>query len=83
MMRRVTTSTPLCALTTTATVSTAGSWTGGAGGWVAKTWSFGTLNYTVSSGKYFALELTVPVTSGGDVMFAYDTTTYRSAVQVG
>jgi hypothetical protein len=71
-----------CTVVATATVSSAGSWTGGASGWIPKAFDFGTPNYTVPNGAYLTVQVSVPPGSGGDVMFAYDTTAYPSGLTV-
>ncbi|MBV9043170.1 MAG: hypothetical protein JOZ68_19435, partial [Acidimicrobiia bacterium] len=61
------------------TVAVAGTST-----WAENDWELGVSTpYTVPANHYLGLTVSVPSTSGGDVMVAYDTTSYPSAVQAG
>lgn len=51
-------------------------WSGGASTWVQHTLDFGSVNYTVASGRTLAVKTIVNNASGDDLWFAYDTTSY-------
>lgn len=67
----------------TAPVLSSAPWSTVAGGWASKTWTFGPVSRTIAAGRVLQVRLAVTGSSGDDVMFAYDTTTYRSALSVG
>jgi hypothetical protein len=50
------------------------------GGWVSRDWDLGTLNHTVQAGRILQVRVVVLGSSGDDMNFAYDTTTYRSVL---
>src|SRR5206468_437318 len=49
---------------------------GDTGTWIQDTFNFGFVNYTLGPGKAVGFKVMVGAASGGDMWFAYDTTTY-------
>jgi signal peptidase I len=65
-----------------ATVSTT-PWSAVVNGWSAKTWSFGAVNTTIAQSRILQVRVATLGGSGDDVMYAYATTAYPSAVSIG
>lgn len=69
-----------CSQVATATITSAAAWSGGSGTWVRKSWNLGATNYTFAAGRTIAIRVAPTATSGDDMMLAYDTTTYKTAL---
>ena len=57
-------------------------WQGASGTFVRKTITMPAVNYTVVASNELEAKLIVPTTSSGDMWFAFDTTSYLSAIQL-
>lgn len=57
-------------------------WSGGSSTWVSRTINFGSVTYSVPSGRSLAVKVVVGDQSGDDMWFAYDTTSYPSSLTV-
>ncbi len=72
---------------TTGTVIASGSVTDSTWGdgfaWEQKTVSFGNVTYSVAAGRYLAVKIVVNDSSGDDLWFAYDTTSFQSRLVIG
>ncbi len=58
------------------------NWQNGTSTWVAKTVTINGLNYTVAAGNRIDVKITVDASSEHDMWFAYDTTSYPSALNI-
>ena len=52
------------------------------GSWTQRTIDFGAINHTITAGRMLRLEIIVVDTSGDDLWFAYDTTTYTARLHI-
>jgi signal peptidase len=59
------------------------NWSGGSTTWVSRTIDFGTVSRTIAAGRLLRVKVVVGSSSDDDMWFAYDTTTYPSALTVG
>ena len=58
------------------------NWSGGSSTWVEKTIDFGSVSYTVNSGRTLVVKIIVNANgSENDMFFAYDTTSYPSRLE--
>src|SRR5437773_2639537 len=65
-----------CVQIASTTVTRADWDVGDTGTWIQDTFNFGFVNYTLGPGKAVGFKVMVGAASGGDMWFAYDTTTY-------
>lgn len=72
-----------CSSIAASTVSTTTGWSGGSADWVAKDWDLGVITRSVDAGRTLQVRLVVDSASEGDMIFAYDTTTYPTELTVG
>ncbi len=56
-------------------------WSGGSATWVKRTITISGLNYTVPAGNMLEVKIIVGNSSGDDMWFAYDTTSYPSIIK--
>ncbi len=61
---------------------TESDWQAGSGTWVVKTLSIPAVDYTVPATDMLELKLIVDSSSGADMWFAYDTSTYTSRIEL-
>lgn len=71
-----------CSQISTSTVTSSGSWSGGSSTWVRKTWTLGTGSYTFAAGRTIQVRVAPTSSAADDMLIAYDTTTYRTALLV-
>jgi Tfp pilus assembly protein FimT len=63
---------------------TRGDWdTANSGTWIEDTFDFGNVNYTLGVSKHLGVKIVVNDTSGDDMWFAYDATTYPARLDIG
>ncbi len=57
-------------------------WQDGSGGWVEQTITISGVSHTISAGHYLELKVLVDASSDDDIWFAYDTTDYKSYIEL-